>query len=205
MIGRICSDYDQVPGFNGDLNVFGLVKDCEAMSREYPDWISPNRAAEGKRIFSGTIPLVRMKRLAALLVDAQGEASFTAAFRTDLDQRIIIDLQVEAALPLICQASLEVYDEPVNRSSELVVVEDDSEQFDLPESYEPVLTENGRLAIARLVEDELLLAIPQIPRKPGLQQVEYSTGGQTVASETLPEGSRKNPFSSLQDMLKRDK
>ena len=175
------------------------------MSREYPDWISPNRAAEGKRIFSGTIPLVRMKRLAALLVDTQGVAAFTAGFRTDLDQRIIIDLQVKAGLPLICQASLEVYDEQVERSSELVVVDDESEQGELPENYEPVLTENGRLAIAGLVEDELLLALPQIPRKPGLQQVEYSTGGQKVASEALPEGSRKNPFSALQDLLKREK
>ena len=175
------------------------------MSREYPDWISPNRAAEGKRIFSGTIPIKRMKRLAALLVDAQGEASFTAAFRTDLEQRIIIDLQVEAALPLICQASLEVYDEQVNRSSELVVIDDDSEQFKLPENYEPVVAENGRLAIASLVEDELLLGLPQIPRKPGLQEVEYSTGGQTLKSGALPEGSKKHPFSALQDMLKREK
>lgn len=175
------------------------------MSREYPDWISPNRAAEGKRIFSGTIPLSRMSRLAALLVDARGEASFTAAFRTDLDQRVIIDLQVEAALPLVCQASLEVYDEQVKRNSELAVIGNDSEQFELPENYEPVLTENGRLAIATLVEDELLLGLPQIPRKPGLQVIEYSTGGQSFMSETLPEESRKNPFSALQDMLKRDK
>ena len=175
------------------------------MSREYPDWISPNRAAEGKRIFSGTIPLKRMKRLAALLVDAQGEASFTAAFRTDLEQRIVIDLRVEADLPLICQASLEVYDEQVNRSSELVVIDDDSEQFELPDSYEPVVTENGRLAIASLVEDELLLGLPQIPRKPGLQVVEYSAGGQTLKTEALPEGSKKHPFSALQGMLKQEK
>ncbi|MDX2417209.1 MAG: YceD family protein [Xanthomonadales bacterium] len=175
------------------------------MSREYPDWISPNRAAEGKRIFSGTIPLKRMKRLAALLVDAQGEASFTAAFRTDLEQQIVIDLQVEADLPLICQASLEVYDERVNRSSELVVVDDDSEQSKLPDNYEPVVTENGRLAIASLVEDELLLGLPQIPRKPGLQEVEYSTGGQTLKTEAPPEGSKKHPFSALQGMLKREK
>ena len=183
------------------------------MSREYPDWISPNRAADGKRIFGGTIPLSRMKRLSALLVEATGgvpgdvpgEATFTAAFRTDLDQRVIIDLTVEAALPLICQASLEAYDEQVKRSSELAVIEDDSEQFNLPENYEPVLTENGRLAIASLVEDELILGVPQIPRKPGLQEIEYSTGGPAITSETLPEGSRKNPFSALQGMLKRDK
>lgn len=175
------------------------------MSREYPDWISPNRAAEGKRIFSGTIPFSRMKRLAALLVDSSGVARFSAAFKTDLDHRVIIDLKVEAALPLVCQASLEVYDEVVKRSSELAVIDDVSEQFDLPENYEPVQTENGRLAIASIVEDELLLGLPTVPRKPGLKPVEYSTGGRRTISETVQEGRKQNPFSALQDMLKRDK
>jgi uncharacterized protein len=175
------------------------------MSREYPDWISPGRAAEGKRIFSGSIPIARMKRLAALLVDAQGDASFIAAFRTDLDKRVIIDLQVEAALPLVCQASLEVYDEQVKRRAELVVIDDDNEQADLPDNLEPVLTENGRLAMASLVEDDLILGLPQIPRKPGLEKVEYSTGGPLPASECPQPGVKKNPFAALQDMLKHDK
>jgi len=174
------------------------------MSREYPDWISPGRAAEGKRIFSGTIPVSRMKRLATLLVDARGEASFVAAFRTDMDKRVIIDLRVEAALPLVCQASLDIYDEQVKRHSELAVIEDDGTQAELPDNYEPVQTENGRLAMASLVEDELLLGLPQIPRKPGLQRVEYSTGGQTFKSEMSQKGPTKNPFAALQDMLKRD-
>ena len=179
------------------------------MSREYPDWISPGRAAEGKRIFSGTIPIVRMKRLAALLVDAQGDASFTAAFRTDLDRRVIIDLQVEAALPLVCQASLEVYHEQVNRRSELAVIDDDNEQDDMPDNYEPVVTENGRLAIASLVEDELLLGLPQVPRKPGLKKVEFSTGGPArISEERISEEPsqrvRKNPFAALKGKLKQD-
>lgn len=175
------------------------------MSREYPDWISPNRAAEGKRVYSGTIPLSRLKRLAPLLVDTSGVATFTAAFRTDLDQRVIIDVQVEAALPLVCQASLETYDEQVKRNSELAVIEHESEQFDLPDNYDPVLLENGRLAIASLVEDELLLALPTIPRKPDLKPVEFSTGKEDAASESERTATRENPFSALQDMLKRDK
>jgi len=175
------------------------------MSREYPDWISPGRAAEGKRVYSGTIPLSRMKRLVALLVDASGDATFSAAFKTDLDHRVIIDLQVEAALPLVCQASLEVYDELVKRRSELAVIENDSEQFDLPDNYDPVLTENGRLAIAGIVEDELLLGLPSIPRKPGLQPVEFSTGGENSAGEKKRQAGKDNPFSALQDMLKREK
>ena len=182
-----------------------VIGNCEAMSREYPDWISPVRAAEGKRIFSGTVPFSRMKRLAGLLVDASGEATFTARFRTDLDQHIIIDLEVRAALPLICQASLEVYDEMIDRSTELAVIDNEHEIEDLPDSYEPVQTENGRLAIASLVEDELLLGLPQIPRKPGLQKVKFSTDGATVAEEIPTSGDRKNPFAALQGMFKQDK
>jgi len=174
------------------------------MSQEYPDWISPGRAAEGKRIFSGTIPLTRMKRLAGLLVDTKGEASFVATFKIDLEKRVIIVLQVEAALPLICQASLDVYDEQVKRTVELAVVEPGREKDDLPDNYEPVVTENGRLAIAGLVEDELLLGLPQIPRKPGLKDVEYSTGGQSIKSEGAEKKPKKNPFAALQDMLKRE-
>jgi uncharacterized protein len=175
------------------------------MSREYPDWISPGRAAEGKRIFSGTIPFSRMKRLSALLVDADGEASFTTKFGVDLEQLVVIDLHVQAALPLICQASLERYDEIVDRHSELAVVGDDFKQEDLPENYEPVQTEKGRLAIASLVEDELLLGLPQIPRKPGLEDVEFSTSGKFVRQKDPKPGGKKSPFSALQDMLKQDK
>ena len=174
------------------------------MSREYPDWISPGRAAEGKRIFSGTIALSRMKRLARLLVEANGDASFVAAFKSDMDKRVIIDLQVEAELPLICQASLEVYKEQVKRHSELAVIDHEHQQEDVPDSYEPVLTENGRLAIASVVEDELLLGLPQIPRKPGLDKVEYSTGGKIRKSVEPQKGTRKNPFAALQGLIKPD-
>ncbi len=175
------------------------------MSREYPDWISPERAAEGKRIFSGSVPLSRMQRLAPLLVTAGGDAVFVAAFRRDMDKRVIIDLQVEAALPLICQASLEVYNEQVKRRCDLVVIEHDSEQDELPDNYEPVKMENGQLAIASLVEEELLLGLPQTPRKPGIKKVEYSTGGETPASVTSQDEGNKNPFAALQGMLQRKK
>ena len=171
------------------------------MSREYPDWISAERAAEGKRVFSGTVPLSRMQRLVPLLVTAERDARFVAAFRRDVDKRVVVDIQVEAALPLICQASLEVYDEQVKRRSELAVIKHDDEQHELPDNYEPVKTENGRLAIISLVEEELLLGLPQVPRKPGLEKIEYSTGGEAFERVSRQEKSRKNPFAALKGML----
>jgi uncharacterized protein len=92
----------------------------------------------------------------------------------------------------------------VNRKSKLAVIDHEYEQDDLPEICEPVQTENGRLAIASLVEDELLLALPQIPRKPGLQNVEYSTGGLSCETENPQAGEMKNPFAALRDILKQD-
>lgn len=175
------------------------------MSRDFPDWISPERAAEGKRVFSGTVPLSRMKRLLPLLANAEGNASFVAAFRRDLDKRVVIDLQVDAALPLICQASLEGYEEQLQRRCELAVIEDDSEQDGAPDSYDFVKTENGRLALAALVEDELLLGLPHVPRKPGLERVEYSTGGISSESEVSQDKGKKNPFAVLQGLLEREK
>ena len=175
------------------------------MSRDFPDWVSPARAAEGKRIFSGTIPLMRMKRLSPLLVSAEGDATFTAIFKRDVENRVVIDLQVEADLPLICQASLEVYDEKVQRHSELAVVEEGERADQVPDYYDPVRSEHGRVAIAALVEEELLLSLPQIPRKPGLAEVEFSTGELPAEKEAKQTGGKTNPFAALQDMLERRK
>ena len=179
------------------------------MSREYPDWISPERAAEGKREFGGTIPLAGLKRLAGLLADVRGEASFVAEFKQDPDQRVVIRLKVQAALPLICQASLEPFDQQVKRSSELAVITENSNLEELPDHYDAVRTENGRLAIARLVEDELLLGLSSYPRKPGVKKIEYSTGGQKTVvdgpGESNPGAGKKNPFAALGEMLQQKK
>lgn len=175
------------------------------MSRDFPDWISPVRAAEGKRIFSGTIPLRRMKRLAPLLVSAEGDAAFTATFKRDIENRVVIDLQVEADLPLLCQASLEVYDEQVQRRSELAVIDEDGREDDVPDYYDAVRSEHGRVAIAALVEEELLLSLPQIPRKPGLADIKFSTGESPVERSARQTERKTNPFAALQDMLDRKK
>ena len=172
------------------------------MSREFPDWVDPWKAADGRRTFQGTMPLKRMQRLAPLLAPAEWQdARFSAAFGYDRQGMLTVDLHVEAQLPLVCQRSLEVYLEPVVRDSLLAVVEGVAEQDQVPEHYEPVLTEHGRLALLVLVEDELLLALPQVPRNPALGPVQRSTG--TVAeSADAAEEETSRPFQGLADLLK---
>jgi uncharacterized protein len=182
------------------------------MSREFPDLLNPWKAADGRRTFEGTMPLARMQRLLPLLAppaEAAGEpgpgwadARFRADFAHDAQGYVTIELWVEADLPLVCQRSLRPYLEPVRRHSLLAVVENLAEQERLPDHYDPVLVEHGRLALVELVEDELLLGVPQVPRDPAAGEVRLSTGGEGGPAEQAAEPTRR-PFEELAGLLRK--
>jgi len=81
------------------------------------------------------------------------------------------------------------------------VVESVAEQELLPEHYEPVLVEEGRLALLDLVEDELLLAVPQVPRDPAVKAVDLSTDGVVSNSGAEAAEPTRRPFEGLADLL----
>jgi uncharacterized protein len=187
---------------------------CEAMSREFPDFIDPWKAADGRRIFQGTMPLKRLKRLESMLAPcrkgqdtamlARNDADFSVSFAYDEQDLVTIQIHVTASLPLICQRSLAPYREKIQRSSLLVVIEKMSDQNLVPESYDPVLVEHRRLAIQDIVEEELLLAIPQVPRNPEVGEIELSTDGKVrVPSEAEKEQTHR-PFAGLAGLMKAD-
>ena len=172
------------------------------MSREFPDWINPWAAAQGRREFHGTWPLAKMPRLAELLCARGGDARFSLKLGMDIDQRPVMALSVKAELPLTCQASLQPYLHAVEREVELGVVESMDEVDLLPEHLEPVLVENGRLAVVTLIEDELLLGMPQVPRNPALDTLVVGVGD-TAEPPPAKAGDelRQHPFARLGDML----
>ncbi|MDZ4730505.1 MAG: YceD family protein [Xanthomonadales bacterium] len=180
------------------------------MSLEYPDFIDPQKAAEGHRTFSGTIALHRMERLKPFLASADGQATFTAQFDKDSLIGVKIQIEVDAALWLICQRSLEPYQEVVKRVSLLGVIDDISQEGVLPEGYEAILTEHGRISFLAMVEDELLLALPQVPRSPNLSAdlsaLETESGEYGLADELagpkMGQEPRQHPFAGLADQLK---
>lgn len=175
------------------------------MSREYPDWVDPWKAAEGRRTFSGSMPMSRMPRLMALLDPPAGEARFTARFGFDEQQNVVIRIVVDAELPLICQRSLRRYLERVHRESELGVLGSLAEEPLLPGNYEPVLVESGRLALQTLVEDELLLGVPQVPRDPEVGEVHVTAAAPELAEavETAAAEESRRPFAGLAEEMKK--
>lgn len=195
------------------------------MSREFPDFIDPWRAAEGGKRIGGTIPLARLKRLVPLLASNDGEAAFDLQFAYDAQRRATVTVEVSAPLRLTCQRSLEPYVERVSPRSLLQIIGEPGEEALLSGDEEFVLVGDGRLAVADLVEDELLLAVPQVPRDPQGGTVRTSTAspggaeagastrdgegngesngaGDAVAEEAGIGGDRQRPFEGLAEMLK---
>jgi len=172
------------------------------MSLEYPDFIDPQKAAEGHRTFSGTIALSRMDRLKDFLAKDVGEARFSATFEKDSLVGVRVEVEVNAVLWLLCQRSLEPYQEIVSRSSQLGVIEDISLEGLLPEGYEAILAEHGRISFLVMVEDELLLALPQVPRNPELPPLDAEPGDAEPVGMSPGQQPRQQPFAGLADQLK---
>lgn len=164
------------------------------------------------------MPLRRMARLAEMLAPGNdgessgsrlGEARFAADFAYDRQGLVTIRLSVEAELPLICQRSLAPYAERINRRSRLAVIETIEAQEEVPEQYEPVLVENRRLALLDIVEEELLLAVPQVPRNPALEDdssldtgiEDYMVDAESASSATEEEPTHR-PFAGLAGLMK---
>lgn len=170
------------------------------MPLEYPDWVNPWKAAEGRRRFAGSIPLDKLERLAPMLEQPQGLATFEATFSRDALGLTIITLKVVTDLPLRCQASLERYFEPVDRENVLVVAGESEHESDFPSHYDVTLAEDGRVALARIVEDELVLEVPQVPRKPGVEPIRYTTD----PDKTVEVSTEKHnmPFAALGKLMR---
>lgn len=137
------------------------------MSRDYPDWIDALKAAQGRRRFAGSVPLARLERLHAVIEETdQGELHFEVSFEMDPHGNVCAELVISGALWLICQRSLERYSQPIHSRSVLGIVTDERAAEALPDDYEPLLVDQGRLRIEDLVAEEVLLSLPLVPRAP---------------------------------------
>ncbi len=173
------------------------------MSSPVPEFADPWHWADlGKRIH-GRVPLAEMPRLAAALVRCDGEAEFELGFHRDPHRRARIDGWIRALLTLECQRCLGPMAFAVERAVSLAVVEGLAEMEALPEDQEPLLMESARVALKELIEDELLIELPQVARHAEgacVTQLEKPA----PAAEAEAPSVRKNPFAQLAALKDKD-
>ncbi|MBK5929557.1 YceD family protein [Halochromatium salexigens] len=147
------------------------------MSVSFPDLLDPRKAVAQRSVFEGEMAMVRLPRLSKLLWQGEDSRASSSAkalnavhyrfeFGRDADGRSSVLGQVAAKLPLCCQRCFERYDLVVDTAVSLALVEGLDEAKALPAQYEPLMIEDRLMRASDLIEDELILAVPAIPRHP---------------------------------------
>jgi uncharacterized protein len=167
---------------------------ARAMSQALPENVDAWRMVQARRRFEGKLALSAMPRLAADLAEPTGDVVFDLEFDKDELGVPYVHVRADAALPLICQRSLDRFELPVHIDTRLGLISHEADEAGLPAGYEPLLTADGTLSLADVVEDELILAVPAVPVRPGSDYVERSWGDDADEPETAP---RENPFEAL--------
>ena len=120
--------------------------------------------AQRQAVLSGQIELRRLARLRDMLHADGGSVTANLRFRKRRGAWLIMELECEATLELVCQRCLEPMLHTVAARVDMGLVEAASMASSLPRGYEPVVLEGERLMPARLIEDELIVSLPILPR-----------------------------------------
>jgi uncharacterized protein len=120
--------------------------------------------AEREAVLSGEIGLRQLTRLGGILHSDRGNIQASLKFHRQTNRFIAVDLTVEAVLELICQRCLEPVVRNVSERSSLTLLAPESMNSRVAKEGEAVVLTEGRLNPAALIEDELIVSLPIIPR-----------------------------------------
>lgn len=138
--------------------------DAPAMDIErLPLTIEPLKFAKAGRQTKGAVDLSEMPCLSETLRSTDSKAEVSMSFDCDEDGRAVIDMRIEAVLPLTCQRCLDVYQYEVDTQQLLTPVKSPEEAEKLPTHLEPFLLEGEFIEPNSLIEECLLLEVPIVP------------------------------------------
>jgi uncharacterized protein len=174
--------------------------------------IEPLALAARGRTLEGRLPLKTLPRLLPLLAEddpelLNGEVEYELEFGIDEGGIPCVLGSVKANLPLTCQRCMEIMSFPVATRTRLGIVTSQAAAAQLPERYDPLLVPStdvedeadSEITIAAIVEDELILALPQV----AMHKPEECPQGEAFlgkGEEDVSAPQRENPFAVLSQL-----
>jgi uncharacterized protein len=150
-------------------------------------------AAAGANV-EGSIALTEFARLRDALAGAGGVAEIALGFGLDDEGYRTVTGSVRASLPLQCQRCLEQVAVAIDASVSLALVWREDEIPSLPARYEGLVVGTEPVDLYELIEEELLLGLPLVPR----HEADACSMAASVPSTGSADGDavRENPFAA---------
>ena len=157
--------------------------------------IHPEHLSARALLFEGRFTPAELERLEGTLANGAGELRYRISAALDRRRRRVVSCIIEGFVFLTCQSSLEVFRHEISVQDRLVLVERESELPGIEEEREDedYLVADEPLDIRGLVEDAVLLALPMVPRKPGLKATGEGAESAAIALRGArePQGQRQ--------------
>jgi len=168
------------------------------MQDQLPVRVDPYRLAEKGLTLSGKLEISKLPRLKALTAGSSGDMECQLTFSKKARQYFLTG-HLKGCLKLTCQRCLEPYDQEIDSHFSVRLVADDQEAGRALEYTEPLTVVDDELDISVVVEDEVLLSMPAIPRHASQRDCKPPavTKNREDVSEQLV-----NPFAVLEQLKK---
>lgn len=132
--------------------------------RKLPEHIDPFRFAEQNLSLHGIVQAADMERLSTTVNTANTEVKVQLTFGIDEQKITYLKGNINTQLNLECQRCMQPFKYEIISDFLLGIVNNLDQANALPEIYEPVLVKDNSLALKDVIEDEIILNLPIIPR-----------------------------------------
>jgi uncharacterized protein len=128
-----------------------------------PNFIDPHAFADKRRQLSGEIALKTFSRLSEAVPETKETVKIELSFFKN-KRLTIIQGTLRAEIFVNCQSCLKIMPLPLNITVNLAVLESLAQAEELASEYDPLILDEKKLSLTTIVEDEILLAMPDFPR-----------------------------------------
>jgi uncharacterized protein len=152
-----------------------------------------------------TIPLAELPRVSHELSASDGDANGKVRFSRERGQAVA-DLEVNAQPEVVCQRCMQPMRWPVTVKSRIALVSDYDAADRVPEGLEIYLVEADSVSVRDLVDEEILLALPNAARHAEGSECADSAmqlPGHEVDADEAEDPQVQKPFAQLGELLKR--
>ena len=152
-----------------------------------------------------TLAVADMPRLARLSYRRSGETSENLDVRVEFNKLggnvPGIKVAVNGTVELKCQRCLEALTWSVDNAFELGVLASDAQMDDVADIFETVLVDEHGVQLAKVIEDEILSAMPLAPSHKQSEECGDLVAVYERAADSPTAGAENRPFSELADLI----
>ncbi|MEM6986016.1 MAG: YceD family protein [Pseudomonadota bacterium] len=173
------------------------------MTQSIPDSYNVAALARARVVFDGSVESERLPRFHALLGDSQTRVDVKMQFSySPLGPAQVVG-RLRSSVPQICQRCLQPMVLDVEQHFRIALVDSDAAERKLPDDHDWLrIDDNGRIDLPLLIEDELILSLPQFPWHPeGGCEGQVADVLDGLSGDDVQEQTRR-PFSGLDALLK---